>query len=32
MKNRDGVFGEFGGRYVPNQLEKVLKELENAFF
>ncbi|KDR96651.1 tryptophan synthase, beta chain [Peptoclostridium litorale DSM 5388] len=32
MKNRDGYFGEFGGAYVPEELEKVLSELENAFF
>ena len=32
MKNRDGYFGEFGGAYVPQELKKVLLELEEAFF
>ncbi|SKC48493.1 tryptophan synthase subunit beta [Maledivibacter halophilus] len=32
MKNRNGYFGEFGGAYVPKPLEKILKEIENAFF
>ncbi|PAB57532.1 tryptophan synthase subunit beta [Anaeromicrobium sediminis] len=31
MKNRDGYFGEFGGRFVPENLERVLKEVEESF-
>ena len=32
MKNSDkGFFGKFGGRFVPEELEKLLIELENAF-
>ncbi|MFA6007856.1 MAG: tryptophan synthase subunit beta, partial [Candidatus Shapirobacteria bacterium] len=26
-----GYFGEFGGRFVPPQLEKVLKKLEKSY-
>ena len=33
MKNSDkGFFGKFGGRFVPEELEKLLIELENAFY
>ena len=32
VKNADGVFGDYGGRYVPDQLVPALQELENAFF
>ncbi|MDR5658524.1 tryptophan synthase subunit beta [Serpentinicella sp. ANB-PHB4] len=32
MKNKNGYFGEFGGCYVPEALETVLKEVESNFF
>jgi len=32
MKNNNGYFGEFGGCFVPEELQKVLKEVENNFF
>lgn len=32
MRNKNGYFGEFGGAYVPKPLEKILKEVESAFF
>ncbi len=28
----DGFFGEFGGRFVPEELEPALQELEDAYF
>lgn len=31
MRNKNGYFGEFGGAYVPKSLEKILKEVEDAF-
>ncbi len=30
--DKNGFFGDFGGRFVPPQLEQALKELEEAFF
>ncbi len=32
MKNRNGIFGNYGGAIVPPPLKSVLKELEDAFF
>lgn len=32
MKNNKGFFGEFGGRYVPVELEAVLKNVEENFY
>ena len=32
MKNNNGYFGEFGGCFVPEELQKVLKEVEENFF
>jgi len=32
VKNADGIFGDYGGRYVPDQLLPALQELEDAFF
>ena len=32
MKNNNGYFGEFGGCFVPEELQKVLKEVEDNFF
>lgn len=32
MKNRDGMFGPYGGAIVPGPLKTVLAELEEAFF
>ena len=32
LPNNEGYFGDFGGRFVPPQLEKVLKELEESYF
>jgi len=31
-ERNDGYFGEFGGRFVPEGLEKALKELEDCFY
>lgn len=31
LPTKSGYFGEFGGRFVPPQLEKVLKELEKSY-
>jgi len=31
LPNKKGYFGEFGGRFVPPQLEKVLTELEKSY-
>ncbi|NLK21684.1 MAG: tryptophan synthase subunit beta [Epulopiscium sp.] len=31
MPTEDGFYGEFGGRFVPKELEKVLDEVTNAF-
>ena len=31
LPTKSGYFGEFGGRFVPPQLEKVLKELEESY-
>lgn len=30
--NRDGHFGKFGGRYIPEMLIPIMEELEQAFF
>ncbi|QUH25773.1 tryptophan synthase subunit beta [Serpentinicella alkaliphila] len=32
MKNNNGYFGEFGGCFVPEELKKILKEVEENFF
>jgi tryptophan synthase beta chain len=32
VRNANGNFGEFGGRYVPEMLEVALKEVEDKFF
>ncbi|MFA7534308.1 MAG: pyridoxal-phosphate dependent enzyme, partial [Tissierellaceae bacterium] len=32
MKKEKGLFGEFGGAYVPEELKDVLQELEEAFY
>ena len=32
MKRENGLFGEFGGAYVPDDLKNVLNELEEAFY
>jgi len=32
LPNSEGYFGDFGGRFVPPQLETVLKNLENSYF
>lgn len=32
MKRENGIFGEFGGAYVPEELKIVLDELEKAFY
>ncbi|MGM0419824.1 MAG: tryptophan synthase subunit beta [Bacillota bacterium] len=32
VKNRDGMFGDYGGRFVPEPLVPALQELEEAFF
>ncbi|SHI90260.1 tryptophan synthase, beta chain [Clostridium cavendishii DSM 21758] len=32
MKNANGYFGEFGGRFVPDKLIKPLEELETNFY
>ena len=32
MENNNGYFGQFGGAYVPEQLKKVLKEVEDNFY
>lgn len=32
MKRENGLFGEFGGCFVPEELKKVLKELEDEFY
>jgi len=32
IKNNNGYFGEFGGRFVPEPLKVVLKEVENNFY
>ena len=29
--SNNGFFGKFGGRFVPEELEKILIELESAF-
>lgn len=31
LPTKSGYFGEFGGRFVPPQLEKVLEELEDSY-
>ena len=31
MKRENGLFGEFGGCYVPEDLKKALKELDGKF-
>lgn len=31
-KEKDGFFGDFGGRFVPEPLEPALEELESAYF
>ncbi|MGM0380080.1 MAG: tryptophan synthase subunit beta [Bacillota bacterium] len=31
MKNKKGYFGEFGGRFVPKNLDKCLEKVEKAF-
>lgn len=31
LPNSDGFFGDFGGRYVPEELEEVLEELTEAY-
>ena len=32
MKRENGLFGEYGGAYVPKELKNVLKELEKEFY
>lgn len=32
MKKENGLFGEFGGAYVPEELESILEELEKGFY
>ncbi|MDU5082953.1 tryptophan synthase subunit beta [uncultured Tissierella sp.] len=32
MKRENGLFGEFGGAYVPEELKTVLEELEREFY
>ncbi|MBU5312832.1 tryptophan synthase subunit beta [Tissierella carlieri] len=32
MKRENGLFGEFGGAYVPEELKAVLEELEREFY
>lgn len=32
MENNKGYFGEFGGSFVPEQLKKVLKDVEENFY
>ncbi|MBF0359899.1 MAG: tryptophan synthase subunit beta [Oligoflexia bacterium] len=32
IKNQNGLFGQFGGSYVPDFLQTPLKELEESFF
>ncbi|MHC1681802.1 MAG: tryptophan synthase subunit beta [Clostridiaceae bacterium] len=32
MENNNGFFGEYGGCYVPEQLKKVLGEVEESFY
>ena len=32
MNRENGLFGEFGGAYVPKELAVVLKEIEGAFY
>ena len=32
MKKENGLFGEFGGAYVPEELESILEELEKEFY
>ena len=32
LRNKDGMFGEYGGAFVPEPLKAPLKELEEAFF
>ena len=31
LPDKNGYFGEFGGSYLPPQLEKVMKEVEEAY-
>lgn len=31
LPDNNGFFGEFGGRFLPSQLEKIMKELRDAF-
>ena len=31
LPNKEGFFGEYGGRFVPPQLEEALKEVETAY-
>lgn len=31
LPDANGFFGEFGGRFLPSQLEKIMKELRDAF-
>ena len=32
MKKENGLFGEFGGAYVPEELKSILEELEKEFY
>jgi tryptophan synthase beta chain len=32
MPNAQGYFGEFGGRFVPEQLEPIMQEIEDAYY
>lgn len=32
MKKNNGYFGQFGGAFVPEQLKKVLREVEESFY
>ena len=32
MKRENGVFGQYGGAYVPEELKLVLEELEEEFY
>ena len=32
MENNKGYFGQFGGAFVPEQLQKVLKAVEEGFY